>query len=54
MHSARLVALVQLSSASVERIFSQVKLICESAGVSLLKETIICRVFERCNDYEIE
>ena len=53
-HSARLVALVQLSSASVERIFSQVKLICESAGVSPLEETVICRVFERCNDYEIE
>lgn len=51
--AARLVALVQLSSASVERTFSQVKLICESAGVSPLEETVVCRVFERCNDYNI-
>ena len=52
--AARLVALVQVSSASVERTFSQVKLICESSGVTPLEETIICRVFERCNDYRIE
>ena len=36
--AARLVALVQASSASVERVFVQVKLICDPMGV-----------FERCN-----
>ena len=51
--AARLVALVQASSASVERVFSQVKLICDAAGVSPLEDTIVCRLFERCNGYSI-
>ena len=33
--TAHLVALVQASSASVERVFSQVKLICDAMGVSI-------------------
>ena len=52
--AARLVALVQVSSASVERIFSQVKLVCEATGVTPLKETAECRVLQRCNDYSTE
>ena len=41
--AVRLVVLVQVSSVSVERIFSQVKLICDNIGVSCLEESIICR-----------
>ena len=52
--AARLVALVQVSSAKVERIFSQVKLICETTGVNPLEETIEVRLYERCNDYYIK
>ena len=51
--AARLVALVQVSSASVERIFSQVKLICETTGVLPLEETIEIRLFQQCNNYSI-
>ena len=50
--AARLVALVQVSSASVERVFSQVKLICETCGVSPLEETLETRLMERVNQYE--
>ena len=39
------------TSASVERIFSQVKLIVETTGVSPLEETLNTRVMERCNVY---
>jgi hypothetical protein len=49
--AACLVALVQISSATVERIFSQVKLICETTGDSPLEETLEVRLFERCNVY---
>ncbi|KAL3765855.1 hypothetical protein ACHAWO_006400 [Cyclotella atomus] len=49
--AARLVALVQISSAAVERIFSQVKLICETTGDSPLEENLEVRLFERCNVY---
>ena len=52
--AARLLALVQVSSASVERIFSQVKLICETTGVQPLEETVEVRLFERCNTYLVE
>ena len=51
--AARLVALVQVSSASVGRIFSQLKLICETTGDSPLDETLICHVLQRCNDYSV-
>ena len=47
--AARLVVLVQLSSASCERVFSQVKLIVETCGVSPLEETLETRLMERCN-----
>ena len=48
--AARLVAIVPLSSASVERVFSQVKLIIEACGVNLMEETLELRVMERVND----
>ena len=50
----RLVALVQVSSASVECIFSQLELSCETTGDNPLEETLICRVLQRCNDYSVD
>ena len=47
--AARLVVLVQTSSASVERVFSQVKFIVESIGVNALKDTIKTRLMQRIN-----
>jgi hypothetical protein len=46
-----LYVLTQISSAAVERIFSQVKLICETTGDSPLEENLEVRLFERCNVY---
>jgi hypothetical protein len=45
----RLVALVQTSSASVERLFSVLKLIVESIGHSMLEETLETRLFVKYN-----
>ena len=50
--AARLVALVPISSTSVERVFSQVKFIIETVGVSVLEETLETRVMERVNRYD--
>ena len=47
----RLVVLVQPSSAFVERVFSQIKLIIEQIGVSSLEETIEARTMVRCNGF---
>ena len=41
----------QVSSASVERIFSQLKLIIDTVGASALKDNLECRLFERINKY---
>merc|ERR1712087_77822 len=49
--AARLVALVQISSASVERVFSQVKLIVETIGVRALEDTMETRLMSRINKY---
>ena len=49
--SARLVALVPISSAAVERVFSQVKFIIETTGVSALEESLETHVMERVNHY---
>jgi hypothetical protein len=46
----RLVVLVQPSSAFVERVFSQTKLIIEQIGVSCLEETDEARTMVRCNN----
>ena len=43
--AARLVALVQVSSASVERLFSQLKLVVDAVGESMLEETLETRLF---------
>ena len=45
----RLVALVQPSSAKMERIFSQLKLTLDSLGVSCLEKTVEARLFVREN-----
>ena len=49
--AARLVATVLISSAAVERVFSQIKLIVEAVGNSALEETLETRVMERVNMY---
>ena len=49
--AARLVALVPISSAAVERVFSQVKFIVETSGVSVLEETLETRLMEHVNRY---
>ena len=49
--AARLVALVPISIAAVERVFSQVKFIVETSGVSVLEETLETRLMERVNRY---
>jgi hypothetical protein len=51
--AARLIALVQISSASVEKIFSQMKLIRDSCGDRMLEETLFGCVCECCNTYEV-
>ena len=50
--AARLAAIVPISSASVERVFSQVKFIIEAVGESLLEETLETRLMERVNSYK--
>ena len=45
----RLVALVQPSSARMERVFSQLKLVLDSVGSSSLEETVETRMFVRVN-----
>jgi hypothetical protein len=51
--AACLIALVQISSASVERIFSQMKQIQDSGGDSMLEETFFGRVCKHCNTNEM-
>ena len=45
----RLVALVQPSSARMERVFSQLKLVLDAVGSSCLEETVEARMFVRQN-----
>ena len=45
----RLVVLVQPSSAAAERVFTQLKLIVEACGESMLAETVLYRMLRRCN-----
>ena len=49
--AALLVALVPISSVAVERVFSQVKFIIETTGVSALEESLKTRVMEHVNHY---
>lgn len=48
---ARLVALIPITSAAVERCFSQVKFIIETCGENGLQETLEVRLMERVNKY---
>ena len=49
--AAYLVALVPVSSAAVECVFSQVEFLIETTGVSALKESLEIRVKEHVNHY---
>ena len=49
--ATRLVALVPISSAMIERIFLQVKYIVETIGENALEETLQTRVMEQVNNY---
>ncbi len=49
VHAVRLVALVQTSSAFVERVFSRMKLIIQTIGESSLEDTIESRLFVALN-----
>ena len=46
--AVRLVVLVQTSSASIERVFSEVKRILASVGDSILEDNLELRLFRRC------
>ena len=50
-NAVRLVVLVQTSSASVERVFSQVKIIVDTIGELALESTLETRLMQRVNDY---
>ena len=49
---ARLAAIFPISSASVERVFNQVKFIIEAVGESLLEEMLETRLIERVHSYK--
>ena len=49
----RLVVLVQPSSASAERVFTQLKLILETCGDSMLAQTLRVRLSHRCNGHDL-
>jgi len=51
--AVRLVVLVQVSSAPVERIFSQMKYIIEQIQTSGLHDNIETRMMERMNNYDV-
>jgi hypothetical protein len=44
-----MVVLVQPSSAAAERIFTQLKLIVDACGESMLLDMLEFRLFQRCN-----
>ena len=48
----RLVVLIPITSAAVERVFSQVKFIIETIGENGLQETLELRLMERVNKYD--
>jgi hypothetical protein len=45
----RLVALIQVSSCDVERVFSQLKNVVESTGTNMYEDMLEVRMFARCN-----
>lgn len=48
-HALRLVVLTQISSCSVERVFSQLKLVRDACGDNMLEDMVEIRMFCRCN-----
>ena len=48
-HVIRLVVLVQPSSAAAEHIFTQLKIIVDACGESMLPDMLEFRLFQRCN-----
>ena len=50
----RLVVLVQPSSAAIERCFSQLKLIVDETGCTVLSDLLQLRMFMRCNSKAYE
>ena len=52
--ATRLVVLVQPSSAAIERCFSQLKLIVEETGCTVLSDLLQLRMFMRCNSKAYE
>jgi hypothetical protein len=50
-NAVRLVVLVQTSSASVEHVFSQVKIIVDTIGEAALESTLETHLMQRVNDY---
>ena len=49
--AARLIALIPISSAAAERVFSQVKYIVDAVGERGIEETLECRIMERVNRF---
>jgi len=45
----RLIALIQVSSCAVERVFSQLNMIVETCGCHMLEDMLEVRLFARCN-----
>ena len=52
-HAARLVAITQVSSASVERVFSVVVRIMHACGVSILHDNFITRLMRNINNRKL-
>jgi len=48
-HALRLVVLTQISSCSIERVFSQLKLVRDACGDNMLEDMVKIRMFCRCN-----
>ena len=48
-HAIRMVVLVQPSSAAAERIFTQLKIIVDARGESMLPNMLEFHLFQRCN-----
>ena len=53
--AARFAVLLQVSSASVERVFSQLQLLVKSVGQHIIHDNLEARLFTRCNkDYPVD
>ena len=53
--AARIAVLLQVSSASVEKVFSQLQLLVKSVGQHIIHDNLEARLFTRCNkDYPVD